>query len=275
MKLKSQGKNHASFDFGELQIIALRDGYADLPPTRLRTGSGALLSTSPVGLKLVDGHLRLSVNAFLIIDKDVSVLVDTGASNTWHDTTGTLLEGLKEAGVERDSVSYVALTHTHEDHVNGLIAPDGSEAFPRLKQVFVAKEEISVFTGRLAPLRSRVCVVEDGARITDRVSAIRAVGHSPGHTAYEATSSAGRLLAWGDLVHVPSVQFFHPDIAWEYDDDPTTAVASRKSLLQRQTQPNLYVAGAHLDFPGIGRVTERDGAFAFHAVAGCGTVPSP
>ncbi|MFK0375975.1 MBL fold metallo-hydrolase [Pandoraea sp. NPDC090278] len=267
MKLRSQGKNYASFDFGELQVIALRDGYVDMPPTRLRTASGALLRKSPISLKLVDGQLRLSVNAFLIIDKDVSVLVDTGASNTWHDTMGTLLDGLKEAGVDRSAVSYVALTHTHEDHVNGLVAPDGSEAFPMLKQVFVAKEETSVFTGRLAPLRSRVSVVEDGARITDRISAVRAVGHSPGHTAYEATSSAGRLLAWGDLIHVPSVQFFHPDIAWEYDDDPTKAVASRTSLLQRQTQPNLYVAGAHLDFPGIGRVTERDGAFAFHTVA--------
>ncbi|VVE11110.1 MBL fold metallo-hydrolase [Pandoraea soli] len=267
MKIKSQGKNYASFDFGELQVIALRDGYVDMPPTRLRTASGSLLRTSPVGLELVNGQLRLSVNAFLIIDNDVSVLVDTGASNTWLDTMGTLLDGLLEAGVDRSSVSYVALTHSHSDHVNGLIAPDGSEAFPKLRQVFVAKEEASVFNGRLAPLRGRVRVVEDGTRITDRISAIRAVGHTPGHTAYEATSSAGRLLAWGDLIHVPSVQFFHPDIAWEYDDDQTKAIASRKTLLQRQAKSDFYVAGAHLDFPGIGRVTAHDGAFAFHSAS--------
>ncbi|WP_081077954.1 MBL fold metallo-hydrolase [Burkholderia pseudomultivorans] len=266
MRLIAKGKNFASFQFGDLTIIALRDGYVDMPPTRLRTTSGKAFASPPPEVPLVEGQLRLSVNAFLIIEENDSVLIDTGASNSWYDTMGTLLDGLQEADIGRGSISYVALTHTHEDHVNGLIAPDGTEAFPQLKQIFVPKQEISVFRGRLAPLRARVTPVEDNMRITARIAAIRAAGHSPGHTVYDVESSVGHLLAWGDIVHVPSIQFASPEIAWEYDDDQWKARAARKAILERVAQPNYYVAGAHLEFPGIGRVVKHNDAFSYSGV---------
>ena len=61
------------------------------------------------------------------------------------------------SGVAREVLGTVALTHTHEDHVNGLVAADGSDAFPNLDRLFVPQEEVLMFDeyGRLARYRQR------------------------------------------------------------------------------------------------------------------------
>ncbi|CAJ0853275.1 hypothetical protein R20233_00119 [Ralstonia sp. LMG 32965] len=266
MKLISQGQRYAAFEFGDVQIVALRDGYIDVPTTRLCQASGEPLDTLPASVPVVNGQLRLSVNAFLVVHKGTSVLIDTGASNALDDSMGGLLSGLQECGIDRNTITQVAVTHTHEDHVHGLIAPDGSEAFPKAERILIPKEEVSEITGRLAPVRDRVAPVDDGLIVSDRITAVRAAGHSQGHTVYEVRSSAGHLLVWGDIIHVPSIQFGRPELTWELDDSQPQARATRKAILERTARPDYYVAGAHLDFPGIGQVIRRGENFAFQAI---------
>jgi glyoxylase-like metal-dependent hydrolase (beta-lactamase superfamily II) len=260
------GQHYTSFEFGDLTLVSLRDGYVDMPPSRLRDESGKPLDSLPDTVPLVDGNLRLSVNAFLIIDGESMFLIDTGASNSWHSTMGSLLDGLHEAGIDRDSITDAAITHTHQDHVNGLIAADGSEAFPRLERVFVGAGDTSAFTGRLARLCDRVVPVDDERPVSERIMALPYAGHTPGHTVYDVRSSTGHLLVWGDTVHVPSLQFTQTYVAWELDDDQQRARASRKSLLEKLTRPGYFVAGAHLDSPGIGRVTRSGEGYALRYI---------
>ena len=83
MKKLDSGINYVRYAIGELHVVALRDGYVDMPASRLRqAGDRRFGSDLPAQVELVDGRLRLSVNAFLVI------------------------------------------THTHEGHVNGLVAAD-------------------------------------------------------------------------------------------------------------------------------------------------------
>ncbi|QUH04186.1 MBL fold metallo-hydrolase [Saccharopolyspora erythraea] len=267
MRLISSGRHHATFEFGDLTVTSLRDGYVDMPPTRLRDESGRTLEELPDTVPLVDGNLRLSVNAFLITDGTTSVLIDTGASNAWHSTMGSLLDALDEAAVDRSEITDVAITHNHEDHVNGLIAPDGAEAFPELRRVWIGAGDTSVFTGRLEPVGDRVVPITDKVAINDWVTAVPTPGHTPGHTVYEVRSSAGQLLVWGDTVHVPSLQFAQPKVSWELDGEQSQARKARTALLEQLTSPGHFVAGAHLDSPGLGRVTRNDTGYTLEYLA--------
>ncbi|GIG69892.1 MBL fold metallo-hydrolase [Phytomonospora endophytica] len=268
MRFLSSGRLHAAFELGELRVVSLRDGYIDMPPTRLRDEDGCALAELPAAVPLAGDNLRLSVNAFHVTDGTRSLLVDTGASDAWHDPTmGLIYDALDEAGVDRAHITDVAITHRHEDHVSGLIAPGGAEAFPKLERVWIGAGDVSVFTGRLAPVRDRVMPVAEEVAINDWATAIPAPGHTPGHTVYEVASGDGRLLIWGDTVHVPTLQFERPDVTWELDGDQPQARAARAALLERLTLPHHFVAGAHLDSPGIARVTPSGHGYTLEYLA--------
>jgi glyoxylase-like metal-dependent hydrolase (beta-lactamase superfamily II) len=266
MKKLDSGVDYARYTIGELTVVALRDGYIDMPPSRLRQPGGRPFGSDlPAQVELVDGRLRLSVNAFLVIDRDQHILIDTGAANAWEPTMGSLLRALDEAGVPRGNIGTVAFTHTHEDHINGLVAADGSDAFPNLDRLFVPQEEVSMFDreNRLARFHGRRLPLGGGFKLSASVTAVQAHGHEVGHTAFEVSSAGDTLLIWGDIVHVPSIQFAQPEITWEFDADQVQACSTRQRMLRRAVQPNFFVAGAHLDFPGVGKVAESDGAFRF------------
>ncbi|MGW4890916.1 MBL fold metallo-hydrolase [Kitasatospora sp. NPDC004240] len=268
MRLISSGRHHATFEFGDLQVVSLRDGYIDMPPTRLRDEDGCALDVLPAAVPLVGGNLRLSVNAFFVTDGTRSVLIDTGASDNWHDPTmGLIYEALDEAGIDPARITDVAITHNHPDHVSGLITPDGSEAFAELERVWIGEGDTSVFTGRLAPIRDRVVPVSQKVAINDWTTAVPTPGHTPGHTVYHIRSSTGHLLAWGDTVHVPTLQFDQPNVSWELDGNQTQARTARAALLEQLTRPHHYVAGAHLDSPGIARVTPSGDGYALEYLA--------
>ncbi|TMV47858.1 MBL fold metallo-hydrolase [Paenibacillus mesophilus] len=240
-----------------------------MPASRLRReGNRSFESELPVQVELIEGKLRLSVNAFLVIERDQYILIDTGAANSWEPSMGLLLQALNEAGVAREKIETVALTHTHEDHVNGLVAADGSDAFPNLQRLFVPKEEVSLFDNieRLSRFRARRTPIENGFKLSASITAFEAHGHEMCHTAYEVSSGDESLLIWGDIVHVQSIQFARPELTWEYDTNQAQARASRQRMFRRAIQPNYYVAGAHLSFPGVGAVTLYGDAYIYTPV---------
>ncbi|MFK4086270.1 MBL fold metallo-hydrolase [Kribbella sp. NPDC020789] len=267
MRFVSGGQRHARFEFGELQLVSLCDGYIDMPPTRLRDEDQRPLAVVPETVPLIEGNLRLPVNAFHLSDGTRSILIDTGASDALGATMGRLYDALAEAGIDRDDITDVAITHRHGDHVHGLVAPDGSEAFPRLQRVWIGAADTAVFTGRLQPIRDRAVPIDDTVALNDWVTAVPTPGHTPGHTIYDVRSSAGRLLVWGDTVHVPSLQFDQPNVAWEYDADQSQARTARAGLLEQLSEPDVFVAGAHLDSPGVARVTRAGADYALEYLA--------
>jgi glyoxylase-like metal-dependent hydrolase (beta-lactamase superfamily II) len=266
MQRSGSGDNHASYRMGALGIVSLRDGYVDMPPTRLRrVGNKQFGDDLPPQVRLVGGSLRLSVNAFAVDDGGDVTLIDTGASNAWHPSMGRIPVALREAGIAVDRVRTVAFTHTHLDHIHGLILPDGEDAFPRLSRLLVPREEIGMFRAeaRLERFHERAEAFEAGQRIGADIEALGAPGHEVGHTCFRITSHGETVLVWGDIVHVPSIQFEHPEITWEFDGDQELARASRLRMMALAADNMYCVAGAHLDSPGVGRVARAGTGFRF------------
>lgn len=247
-------------ELGDLTVIMLLDG---------ETTMGAECLVGPPGFApgpgdLVGGRLPLPVRAFLVQGPAGCLLIDAGAGNAWHKGLGRIAEALVEAGSGPQEVTVVALTHTHIDHLSGLVNADGGLAFPNAERVFVATEELMAFRAdpRMIPVLARVMPLEQGDGPLPGVVAVNAPGHSPGHMAFLIE---GRLLIWGDLVHHP-LQFAQAEVTWKYDEDPDQARRTRAALFDRVLDEGWLVAGAHLPHPGVGRLEREGDAYAFHPV---------
>ena len=266
MRLERRGSLFATFSLGNLTVTALSDGNADMETSCLKGQNGApapLAVLSEAGLS--GGRLRLQVNAFLIEAPDGNLLIDAGCSNAWRPTTGRIYDALDEARVSRSAIRSIAITHTHIDHISGLVMPDGTSTFPSAEAIFVPENETALFAAesRLEIVAGLVQPVKNGDMIGKHVTVEAAYGHEIGHSAFLVQSGRDRLLVWGDIVHEPSVQFAHPEVTWEFDADPSEATLTRARLLERTSREQLPVAGAHLAFPGIGHVRAAGEAFSF------------
>jgi len=270
MRIVREGRLSVEVELAELTVTMLSDGETLMPPTHLRGPDGAPLADADlVRADMQDGKLRLPVRAFLVRGPDGCLLIDTGAAHAWHASLGRLGAAMAEAGSGPQAVTVVALTHTHVDHLSGLVDEDGGLTYPNATRVFVATEELTAFRAdpRMIPAVPRLMPLEQGDGPMRGVTAINAPGHSPGHMAYLVD---GRLLIWGDLVHHAAIQFPRPEVTWAFDADPAMARASRIALMEQAADAGWLVAGAHLLHPGIGRI-ERDGSgYAFHPVTRTG-----
>ncbi|MEZ2328347.1 MBL fold metallo-hydrolase [Mesorhizobium sp. RCC_202] len=262
----SAGPFHTTYKIGDITVTSLRDGYVDMPIKRLRQpGDKPYGDDLPAQVQLVEGMLRLSVNAFAIDDGQDISLIDTGSSNAWHPSMGFLPQALSEAKIAVERIRTVAFTHTHLDHIHGLILADGRDGFPLLSRLLVPRPELDMFRAeaRLKRFHDRAQPFEAGQRLSTNIETMAAHGHEVGHTCFRVASGGETLLIWGDTVHVPSLQFDRPEVAWEFDADQEQARASRLRLLALAADNACFVAGAHLDSPGVGRVFRTEKGFRF------------
>ncbi len=266
MRVARQTDLSLEVELGDLSVIMLSDGETGMPMTHLRGPDDAALPASALaGADTVDGLLRLPVRAFAVRGPEGCLMIDAGAGDAWHRTLGRLPEAMLAAGLSPEAVTDVALTHTHIDHLGGLVTRSGEAAFPQAGRIFVAVEELAAFRAepRMLALMPRLVPLEQGDGPMRGVTAINAPGHSPGHMAFLVD---GRLLIWGDLVHHAAVQFARPEVTWAFDADPDSARSSRLALMAQAAEAGWIVAGAHLPGPGIGRISRAGPSFRFRPV---------
>lgn len=219
----------------------------------------------------------LTVNAFLVRRDDALVLVDTGCGTSMGPTLGSLRAHLRALGIEPATIGAILLTHLHPDHANGLVDDAGAALFPNAEIVVHAEEldfwhrdnlpepAVSYVAGAraaVAPYRDRIRVVRGGEALPG-ITAVEEPGHTPGHTGWMVQSGSEELLIWGDIVHMPGIQFANPDAGMGFDVDRAQAVATRRRIMDMAATDGLLVAGMHLEFPAFGRLTRAGGGYAF------------
>ncbi len=265
VKALSQSANSLGCTSGSWRIWSLSDGYVDLSAEFLKyPNNKACSQTEPPQRDA--SMVRLSVNCFLFDRSGMDrVLIDCGAGGSWEPSMGHLVETLAEAGIDTSSITIVALTHAHGDHINGLLMPDGLRAFNGLTKIVIAEDAVEEFLAEpgLEEFRSLLAPVNGGDRLADHLLAVDIPGHAPGHMGYLLNTDEDDVLFCGDLIHVPAAQFSRPELTWAYDDDEAMARASRIKLLQDAANAHTWLAGAHLGRPGIGRVVEDGQGYAF------------
>jgi glyoxylase-like metal-dependent hydrolase (beta-lactamase superfamily II) len=180
------------------------------------------------------------------------------------------------------SVDTLLITHAHVDHVNGLLDDAGGALFPNadlflheaeagfwLNKDVQAKapEAMQMYFGiaqrALAPYAARTTLIKDGAEVLPGVTAVFLPGHTPGHTGFRIASGDATLLIWGDIVHLPGIQFSQPRVGMVFDADSEQAYQTRLRILDMVATDRVMIAGMHLDFPTFGHVEKRGDGYAF------------
>lgn len=264
---------------GDFEITALSDGIFELNTKEMLTNatprSAELLAASFHG-----ETVTTSVNAYLVSTGDRLVLIDTGAAQLFGPTLGKLLANLEACGYRREQIDTVLITHMHPDHIGGLVTA-GGPAFPNATVCADLRDAdfwLSAAELQKAPAARKGFFQGAAAAIgpyasagkfkqfkspTDLFVGFRAMpapGHTPSHTLYEIESKGRKLVIWGNLTEIGSVQFAEPTVAMGFDSDGPHSARQHIKGYADAAQGRYLVAGAHLPFPGIGYVrAERVG----------------
>jgi glyoxylase-like metal-dependent hydrolase (beta-lactamase superfamily II) len=273
------------FKLGAFEVTALYDGYIDID-RKVLTHARADTVEALLKRMFVDygKGMQTAVNAYLVHTGAHLVLVDAGTAKAFGPTLGYILQNIKAAGYDPAQVDTVLLTHLHPDHAQGLLTPEGAIAFPNA-QVWADKAEAAFWLddaaaakapkdmqpffkmalAAVAPYKAvgRFHTLAGQADLPAGITMVPTHGHTPGHTSYLFTSQGQNLLVMGDLVHSHATQFAHPEIAVEFDVDQAQAVKTRRQVFAETAKDRLWVAGAHMPFPGIGHIRAEGKGFAW------------
>ena len=212
------------------------------------------------------------------------VVIDTGTSEANLErskgTAGQFLRNLAAAGIDRNAVDAVIISHYHGDHINGLLRPDKSLAYPNAEILVPAAEhkffmddgEMSrapkgrmetvfknvrqVMTGDVL---KRLQTYEPGKEIVTGITAVATNGHSWGHNSHVIASGSSKVFVQGDVTHVPFLFVRHPDWHAFYDQDPLIAEATRRKVYDMLVAEKMMVQGFHYPFPSLAHI-EKSGS---------------
>jgi glyoxylase-like metal-dependent hydrolase (beta-lactamase superfamily II) len=279
MTLANPGIHHITV--GDAVVTALNDGQfaAELGYiTGIETAEAAAQFNA--GFRVLPP--RITVSCFLLRIGGRTVLIDAGAGGAMGGLLGHAKGRLAAIGVTPESIDTLLITHAHVDHVNGLLDDAGGAAFPNAELIISevetgfwlnkeieakAPEGARMYFGiaqrALAPYAARTKLIGDGAEVLPGVTAVHLPGHTPGHTGFRITSGGETLLIWGDIVHLPGLQFAQPKAGMAFDTDGDLARATRARALDMVAADKMLLAGMHLDFPTFGHVSRHGDGYAF------------
>ena len=227
------------------------DGEKLMPRTLFSDASDSLYNS----INMPDG-IPASVSTFLVKVDGKFILFDAGLGAFG----GQLQKRLAALGVNPDNIGLIYLTHFHVDHISGLVAKDeagnDAKAFKNAA-VYAGKVEYDAWMNDLpkndlqknimALYKDSLHLFAFGDSLPHGVLAMDAIGHTPGHTAFQLAN----LIIVGDLMHGYALQKDHPEINSNYDMDKPKSAESRKRIMQYARDNKLLMAGMHLPPPGF------------------------
>jgi glyoxylase-like metal-dependent hydrolase (beta-lactamase superfamily II) len=207
------------------------------------------------------------------------VVIDTGTGEANYERSkgvaGQFMSNLAAAGIDRNAVDAVIISHYHGDHINGLLKADKSLAYPNAEILVPAAEhtffmddgEMSrapkgrmetvfrnvrqVFAGEVL---KRVRTYEPGKEVVPGITAVATNGHSWAHNSHVVASGASKVFVQGDVTHVPWLFVRNPGWHAFYDQDPVKAEETRRKVYDMLVAEKMLVQGFHYPFPSLAYV---------------------
>lgn len=260
-----KGTHHVKV--GEFDFYSIRDDFGEMNNDALVTDD-----TETVQRLSPTGRVPSGYAVFILKKGTDTILIDAGKGYE-------MLEHMQTLGIKPEDVKNILLTHSHGDHVNGLIKDD-RKVFPNA-DLWIGADELAFWkSAKSARNRNHYeqCVTlygelkilvpdEKTATVVPELVAVALPGHTPGQIGFLLSSKGGKLFLVADLLHHEAVQFSRPDISVRYDHDLQRAAEVRCKALQRAAEEKLLIAATHLPFPPVGNVKADGDGFRFEPVS--------
>ena len=289
MSEASRAPRSHSYAVGDLTVTVVDDGFRKVPVTDgyCINASAANMNAALAAAGLEPGVLHNPFQPIVITTGGKRVLFDTGngepAFNESKGERGNLPGSLATAGMSREAIDIVVISHCHGDHVNGLVTADGKPAFPRAEIKVPAVEwrfwmddgEMSrAPAGRMTDLFKNNRRVFDaiGRKVTPYdwdeevvpgVTAVGTPGHSIGHTSFVAASGGKSVYVLSDVCFNPPLFVRHPGWHTINDQDGPQAEATRRRVLAMLAKDRMLVQAFHFPWPGVGHIVPDGDGYRF------------
>lgn len=257
-QMPPQQPDSKSFKVGSLDVVALHDAQFVRPNDNKIFGVGHTPEEVADLLKAAGAPtdtVTLSVDALLVKEPKKLVLIDTGVG-------GALQQSLAQAGYKPEEVTDILITHSHPDHMGGLVK-DSKLAFPKATIRMSAAEW--AFAKKNDQLASIVKVIDGhvktfkpGAKVASGITSVGLKGHTPGHVGYQIVSGKEKLFDIGDTVHSSIISLAKPEWPVGFDSDASGGEKNRIETLKKLAQTNELIFAPHFPFPGVGHI-QADG----------------
>ena len=121
------------------------------------------------------------------------------------------------------------------------------------------EDQVAVMTDSVLPVfdADLVDLVETNHKISDEISLIPTVGHTPGHVSVMIKSNGEEAMITGDFIHHPC-QFAHPEWSSSFDTDPVQSAQTRREIFDKFADTPTLIIGTHFATPTAGHL-KRDG----------------
>ena len=289
------GKQNAGwyrYKVGDFEVTVVTDG----------------MNSNPLSDAYVANAPKADVNAALEADflaKDkvthpyTPVVINTGSKLVAIDTglglgmfeqskgaVGQYHSNLQAAGIDRNVVDVVIISHFHGDHINGLVSPENKPAFPNA-EIMVPEIEAAFWADESnaaklpEPIRpqmgnvkrvmgivgDKVTKYQAGKELVPGITAIATPGHTPGHTSHVVASGSSKVLVQGDVTAGAATLFVrNPNWHLIGDTDKPQAAETRKKLYDMAASEKMVVQGFHFPFPGVAYVEKSGSGYRLVAV---------
>ena len=273
-----------TFTLGEFSALSLHDGALSLPNDNKVFGVGrtpADVAAVLAAAGLPTDRLELSLQPLLVQTPDRVLLFDAGAGANMGPNAGKLSASMATAGVAPATITDIFISHSHGDHIGGLVDAAGALSYPNatihisaaeweflkgMTAEYAAAAGIGQHAALIAAITLKVATFAPDAEIVPgAVKAVDIKGHTPGHSGYLISSGKASLLYLGDTAHHFVISVRRPDWTIAFDGDAPTAQASRKALLTRSAASGQLIYAYHFPFPGIGKVTGSEREYSWAA----------
>ena len=261
------GPAAVSVRIGASTVVALRDMLNIVPNDGSVFGKdvgAAKVARTLADVRAPTDTVTLGVDALLVRQAGRNVLVDTGLG---PKVGGALMASLAKAGVAPDTIDDVLITHSHGDHVGGLMTATGTLAFAKATIHMSAAEwawmKQKGDPALVAAISSKVRTFQPGSAVLPNIAAVAIPGHTPGHVGYRIGTGSHYLMDIGDLAHSTIISLGHPEWIIGYDNDATEGRTSREAWLARLAKSGERVFSPHFPYPGIGRIVKRGSGYAW------------